>query len=200
MFAKKKPAAVAFPSLAEVEPGYAALIDKQRALRSEINALTREADEIRFSVENDPHVAEVDASAAELLGDLVVTATSSRLERLTDIQRQVNARSAALRILGPRLHDAEVGASKKVRAAAVGTYRDKLAVLARSLIVALQADRDFRAVQSALDDTGAVWVQAEPAFVVPSARWRWHAITLLKEALEAKAIAPVEVPEGLIDG
>ncbi|MGA0564468.1 hypothetical protein ACO2RV_18640 [Ancylobacter sp. VNQ12] len=141
-------------SLAEADPNYAAILEKQGELRSVRSRLDAEESEILFRLANDkPSDAPVNHRVAALLGDDVDEADPAAdglRARFTACQSERRDVDAALRVVDERLRAARGTASKLITADVEPEYRARVAALGAALAAAYDAHVSVEEIPAAM--------------------------------------------------
>lgn len=141
-------------SLAEADPAYATLLEKQGELRSARSRLDAEESELLFRLSNDkPSDAPVNRRVAALLGDEVDEsdpAADGLRARFTACQAERRDVDAALRVVEDRLRAARMAASKAITSEIEPEYRRRVAALGAALAAAYDAHAAVEEIPDAL--------------------------------------------------
>ncbi|RTL95475.1 hypothetical protein EJV44_12255 [Ancylobacter aquaticus] len=162
---KRQPAPEPFRvrSLAEAEPGYSAVLEKQGDLRAARSRLDAEESDLLFKLSNPtPNAAITNNRVAKLLGDTVDDsdpAADGLRARFAACQAERRDVDAALRVIGDRLTATRAGASKTILSEAEPEYRRRVRELASALAQAYAAHVAVEEVINALQRADVAWVR-----------------------------------------
>jgi hypothetical protein len=184
----KKSASTEFrvPSLDEVSPEYAALMQKQRDLQQRESELRAEDSKIRLEIEaNRSNAPRISSRAAALLGDNVETSPMYR-QRLGEIRSELSAIAEALPELRRRLGVAKSEASTIIRAKVKPEYARRVKAMAVAIEALIAARADYYAMIDDFDANDIQWTALgpmQPTFA--GDRFDGHLQRWLRNATEA---------------
>lgn len=175
------------PSLAEADDTYGALVARRGELNDKLRDATAAQREADAALAADSGSG-VRAGVAELLGDEAEGSRRAKAEALRKARQQVADIDDALTIVGQRLRDAHVAASRAACAKVRPEFSKRVKALAKALIAADEAHRAlddlFLALESEDIATGTLG-QVRPYFLGGARDQQRRIATYLKEVAEA---------------
>lgn len=210
ILSKKRPTApepFRVRSLAEADPGYATLLEKQGELRAARSRLDAEEGELLFKLSNaKPSDAPVNRRVAALLGEEVDEsdpAVDGLRARFTACQAERRDVDAALRVVEDRLRAARMAASRVIAGEAEPEFRRRASALALALAAAYEAHLAVEEVIDALQRADVAFVRSPfmDGRAVPLFGHTWdrqgRVAAWFREAVKAGLVEAGTVPEGL---
>ncbi|MCB4771802.1 hypothetical protein LGR54_24630 [Ancylobacter sp. Lp-2] len=148
-------------SLAEADPAYSALLEKQQELRTARSKLDAEEGDLLFRLANDkPADAPVNRRVAALLGD-EVDESSPALDglraRFAQCQAERRDVDAALRVVDDRIRAARGAASKTILTDVEPEWRRRVTALGAALAQAHAAHAAVEEIIDALQRADVAW-------------------------------------------
>ncbi|SCB33935.1 hypothetical protein GA0061098_1006182 [Bradyrhizobium shewense] len=183
---KKEAAEYRIPSLADADPAYAALLQKQSdlyALQSKLNSERRDLQKrIDESGSTGPTVP---ARVAELLGD-ATDSTPMLQKQATDIRAQLADVETAIEIVRRRLSDAKGPASRAACQIAKPEYGRRVAAVAKALEALAEARAGYDDLRNQFEAEDISWGSLVPMSLGFLGEPRdGHIPRFIKEAKEA---------------
>jgi len=193
-------------SLAEADPAYATLLEKQGELRGTRSRLDAEESELLFRLSNaKPSDAPVNRRVAALLGDEVDEtdpAADGLRARFTACQAERRDVDAALRVVEDRLRGARMTASKLITAEVEPEYRRRVAALGAALAETYAAHAAVEEIPMALQRADIAFTSAftegRATRVLGRPRDKQGRVAaFFQEAVKAGLVDAAVVPEAL---
>jgi hypothetical protein len=149
------------PSLGEVSPEYAALLQRQGDLQNALNALERERADLQRAIASDRSPA-VRPGVAALLGDDPANSRAAKTARLAEVRRAITDHEVALTTIRGRLATARGPASVAVCDAVKSEYSRRVAAVVAALTAADAARASYEGMRAQLEAEDVAWTRLGP--------------------------------------